>query len=141
MKYQPRVQQTPQEALMAALPAPPASHQRKKSRCSLKSRQLQNQNRCDLAKEGTRRGSGEGTQAAVSGGGSPAPPERGRGAGGGRHSTRLLRQLQGLPSQLLCSWDKPLPRHRHTGQTSRVRPARGQDRPAAKRWLVPVQPC
>lgn len=147
MRYQPRVQQTPQEAPAAAPPMPPASHQRKKSHCSLKSRQWQNRTRRDLAdhgKGGDQAGERRGDPSGALRQRQPRAPRTGQRCRRGRHSTRLLLQLQGLPSQLLClcSWDKPLPRHRHTGQTGApVRPAPSQDRPAAKRRLAPVQPC
>jgi len=115
VKHGPRARRRVQAAPTAALPAPPASRPREKSRCSFKPRQAQNRTRRDPADRGQGR-EPAGTPAAVLGGGSPVPPETEQGC---------RRRQRGTPR----------------GQPPHVGPARGQDRPAANEHrLVPAQP-
>lgn len=143
MRYQPRVQQTPQEALTAALPMPPASHQRKKSHCSLKSRQRQNRTRRDLADHG------KGGDQAEERRGDPSGGLRRRQPRAPRTGQRCRRgQAQHSPPAPAPGAAEPTPRR--LGQTPSSAPthranrscqASTQPRPAAKRRLVPLQPC
>lgn len=97
---------------MVALPVPPAPHQCRKSHCSSKSARWQNWTRCDLTDhcKGSEQAVGVRTPVVVSGGGSPTCLQMGQSCWQRQHSTCALLELQLLPSQHLCCWDKPLPR-------------------------------
>lgn len=81
-----------------------------------------------------------GTPVVVSGGGSPSSPQMGQSCWQRQHSTCALLELQLLPSQLLCCWDKLLPKHEPTGQALHTRPAHIHNRSATNCWPAPTLP-
>lgn len=91
------------------------------------------------AKEASRRW-GQGTPIVLSGASSPTSPQMGQRCWQRQHSTCALLELQLLPSQLLCCWDKLLPRHEPTGQALCTRPARSHNGPATNCWPAPTPP-